>query len=201
MVRWRPGGQRSLAAAGAVSPHPFTAPTERTPANGSASNGPSFMAAMVRWRPGGQRFLAAAGAVGPHPFTAPTERTPSERIGQQWAIVRGSYGPMEAWRAAVPRCRRCPKSAPFHGADGADALQRIGQQWAIVRGAMVRCRPGGQRSLAAAGALSPHRFTAPTERTPSKEVENGSMRFHRQVPERPESPYFSECVWDFAAHS
>jgi hypothetical protein len=105
---------------------------------------------MVRWRPGGQRSLAAAGAVSPHPFTAPTERTPSKRIGQQWAIVRGSYGPMEAWRAAVPRCRWRRKSAPFHGADGADALQRIGQQWAIVRGsygpmeawraAVPRCR-------------------------------------------------------------
>jgi len=32
---------------------------------------------------------------------------------------------MQAWRAAVPRSRGRPKSTPFHGADGADALQGI----------------------------------------------------------------------------
>jgi len=32
-----------------------------------------------------------------------------------------------------------------------------------------RCRPGGRRSLAAAVRRYPHRFTAPTERAPSRE--------------------------------
>jgi hypothetical protein len=77
---------RSLAAAGSRDQHHFTAPTERTPSRGSASNGLPFVATTIA----------------------------------------------EAWRAAVPRRRRQPTSAPFHSADGADALQGIDQQWPSV---------------------------------------------------------------------
>jgi hypothetical protein len=40
-----------------------------------------------------------------------------------------------------------------------------------------RWRPGGLRSLAAAVRRHPHRFTAPTERTPSRESANKAHSF------------------------
>src|SRR4029077_5733728 len=70
----------------AANQHHFTAPTERTPSRGSASNGPLVPGKDDRQRPGGLRSLAAVAG-----------REPT----------------------------------PFHGADGADALQGIGQQWPI----------------------------------------------------------------------
>jgi hypothetical protein len=50
------------------------------------------------------------------------------------------------------------KSTPFHGADGAGALQAIGQQWPSVHGNDDRQRLGGQRSLAAAVRRKSTRF-------------------------------------------
>ena len=80
-------------------------------------------------------------AVNQHHFTAPTERTPSRE-----SATNGPSVSVQAWRAAVPRSRGSPVSTPFHGADGAGALQGLGQQMAH----RFRCRPGGLRSLAAA---------------------------------------------------
>ena len=63
--------------------------------------------------------------------------------------------------AAVAGC----EPTPFHGADGADALQGIGRQWPIRFGGGLE----SLRSLAAAVRRYPHYLTAPTERTPSRE--------------------------------
>src|SRR5258708_30317631 len=52
----------------AVNQHHFTAPTERTPSRGSASNGPSVPGNDDRWRPGGRRSLAAGAGRKPTPF-------------------------------------------------------------------------------------------------------------------------------------
>jgi hypothetical protein len=67
---------------------------------------------------------------------------------------------MVAWYTCSDVCRRLgatavrPKSTPFHGADGADALQPIGQDSRKIR----RRRLGGQRSLAAAVRRKSTRF-------------------------------------------
>src|SRR5258708_3625997 len=73
-------------------------------------------------------------------FTAPTERTPSRGSARNGPSVS-----VQDWRAAVPRSRGSPISIPFHGADGADALQGVGPQWPIRFGAGLE-----MRSLAAA---------------------------------------------------
>jgi len=68
-------------------------------------------------------------AVNQHRFTAPTERTPSRETAGNGPSVGGHDdrrrpGGLRSLAAVAGR-----KSTPFHGADGADALQGIGQQW------------------------------------------------------------------------
>ena len=71
-------------------------------------------------------------AVNGHHFTAPAERTPSRESasnGQPFlATMIGSD--LEGCGPSQPAGR---KPTPFHGADGADALQGIGQQGPFVR--------------------------------------------------------------------
>src|ERR1700751_3012358 len=60
----------------------------------------------------------------------------------QWSAAGGNddqqgLGGQRSLAAAVH-----PKSTPFHGADGADALQRSDQQWPCVRGKNDRWRLG-----------------------------------------------------------
>jgi len=118
------------------------------------------MARPIRWRPGGLRSLAAAGSRYQHRLTAP-ERTPSREPASNWPVRFG--GGLERCGPSQPAVRR--HQHPFHGADGADALQGTGQQLARP----IRWRRGGLRSLAAAGSRYQHRLTAPTERAPSRE--------------------------------
>src|SRR6266436_193134 len=109
----------------AVNQHHFTAPTERTPSRGSADNGPD-RGNDDRWKLGGLRSLAAVAArkLTSH-FTAPTERTPSRGSADNGPDRgnddRRKFGGLRSLAAVAGR-----KSAPFHGADGADALQGIG---------------------------------------------------------------------------
>jgi hypothetical protein len=91
----------------------------------------------------------------------PESRTPRREraeVRQLWPLRPGD---------AVPRSRGSPISTPFHGADGAGALQGIGWQWRSGRGNKDRWRPGGLRSAAAAVRRCQHHFTASTERAPS----------------------------------
>src|SRR4029077_5964142 len=68
------------------------------------------------------------------------------------------------------------KLASFHGADGADALQGIGQQCSsfvatLIGGGLEGCGPSQPSP-----AENWHRFTAPTERTPSRESASNALR-------------------------
>jgi hypothetical protein len=126
------------------------------------------MAHPLRWRPGGLRSLAAAVRRYQQRFTAPTDRTYSRESASNGPSVS-----VQAWRAAVPGSRGAPVSIPFHGADGADALQGIGQQWPI------RCGGGleGSGPSQPLAAENWHHFTAPTERTPSRDRPATAHRF------------------------
>ena len=75
------------------------------------------------------RSLAAAGSRHQHHFTAPTERTPFRGSASDAhpAVATMFGGGLEGLRSLAAVAGRKP--APFHGADGADALQGIGQQW------------------------------------------------------------------------
>jgi len=62
-----------------------------------------------------------------HSFTAPTERTPSSASASNGAHGRLPPRFLEGCGPSPPPAETT--SAPFRGADGADALQRLGQQW------------------------------------------------------------------------
>jgi hypothetical protein len=109
----------------AVSQHHFTAPTERTPSQGNDQQGNPFLATMLGGDMEGSGPSLPLCAVSQHHFTAPTERTPSRGSGQRRPCVgdndvRQRLGGLRSLAAAVRR-----KPTPFHGADGADALQVI----------------------------------------------------------------------------
>ena len=122
--------------------HHLTAPTERTPSRASASNGHGFVATMIEGGLEGLRSLAAAVRRHQDRFTAPTERTPSRASAHNGHgfVATMIEGGLEGF--AVPRSRGAPISRPFHGANGADALQGIGPQWPFLkRIAYLNCGP------------------------------------------------------------
>ena len=61
----------------AVNQHHFTAPTERAPSRGSASNGVPFVATMIGGDLKGCDPSQPLIGANQHRFTAPTERAPS----------------------------------------------------------------------------------------------------------------------------
>jgi hypothetical protein len=76
-------------------------------------------------------------------------------------------GSLEGLRLAAAAGR---KPTPLHGADRADALQLqgIGQQWPSGRSNDDRWGTEGCGPPQPWPAVNQHRFTAPTERTPSR---------------------------------
>jgi len=68
-----------------------------------------------------------------HPAFYCSKHKAIEEPIQEVISVRGYEADYSRTYAAVPRSRGSPTSTPFHGADGADALQGIGQQWPFVR--------------------------------------------------------------------
>jgi hypothetical protein len=104
--------------------HHFTAPTERTPSRGPASNGHPLVATMIGGGLEGYGPSQPLPAVNPHHFTAPTERrppAPGDRPAMAHPLVAtmiaGGLRSLEPLPAANPH--------RFHGADGADALQGL----------------------------------------------------------------------------
>ena len=117
-----------------------------------------------------QKFRSLLAAVIFDPPGGPESFKPGVQLAHSQSIYHSvRAGARRNRRAAVPRSRGSPISTPFHGADGADALQGIGQQWPSGRGNDDRRKPGGLRSLAAAVRRYQLHFTAPTERAPSRE--------------------------------
>jgi len=89
-------------------------------------------------------------------FTAPTERTLSRGSASNGQpFITTMIGGLEGLRSLAAVAG--PGSTPFHGADGADALQGLGQQWPAVHHNDDRGRPGGLRSLAATASRSSQR--------------------------------------------
>ena len=103
--RWRPGGLRSLAAPVRRYPHRLTAPTERAPSRGSASNGPSVSVqagngpsvSAQAWRAAVPRSPGSPISTPPH---AADGAGALQGIGRQWPIRFGA-----ALTNAL-RCRR-----------------------------------------------------------------------------------------------
>ena len=107
--------------------------------------------ALVFGAKGCSKQISEPPAVGRRPqhhFTAPTERTPSRGpAGNGHPLVATMIGGgLEGYGSLAAVAGR--KSTPFHGADGAGALQGIGRQRPSV-GNDDRSRPGGLRSLVA----------------------------------------------------
>src|SRR6266481_4524245 len=146
-------GLRSLAAVVRRDPHRFTAPTERAPSKGSASNGPSV--SLETWRAAVPRSRGS-------PISTPLHGADGadalQGIGRQWPMRFGAE--LEGCGPTPPR---------FADIHTASRRRRSGRPPGN-RPAMAhpfRCRAGGLRSHAAAVRRYPHRFTAPTERAPS----------------------------------
>ena len=115
-----------------------------------------------------------------HRFTVPTERTSSRESASDGlpfvTTMLGGGLEMRSLSAVAGR-----KSTPFHGADGADALQGIGQRWPSVRSNDDRCRLGeGCGPSQPWPAVNQHPFTAPTEWTPSADRPAMGIRSRRR---------------------
>src|SRR4029077_8023375 len=113
-----------------------------------------------RWRLGGLRVPRRRGSPISKPLHGADGAGALQGTGRQWPMRLGGdlegCGPSQPWFAVIHTASRRRRSARPPG----------------NRPAMAHAfgwRPGGLRSLAAVVRRDPHRFTAPTERTPSRE--------------------------------
>src|SRR5260370_394402 len=115
-------------------------------------------------RYGGVGSVAGAVRRYQYRFTAPTERTPSRESASNGPSVS-----VETWRAAVPRSRGSPISTPVSRRRRSG--RPPGNRPAMAHPFVATMIGGGLEGYGPSQplpAVNQHRFTAPTERAPSR---------------------------------